>query len=100
MSVRSLTAVTDKSRASLVDATPATARSQARADLHEAVEKYSGVRQVRKTGEEVDITRVWLMYDGAQVPPRLRPTIEAEVRAFQRQYKDTKLVFEVFFPRP
>jgi hypothetical protein len=94
------TAVTDKSRASLVDATPVTARSQARADLHEAVEKYSGVQQVRKTGEEVDLTRVWLMYDGAQVPPRLRPAIEAEVRAFQRQYKATGLVFEVFFVRP
>jgi hypothetical protein len=95
--VKGWTAVTDKSRANLVDASPAAAKAQVRADLDEAVSKYAGVRQVRRTGEEVDITRVWLMYDAAQVPARLRGTIQAEVRAFQRQYKDTKLVFEVGF---
>lgn len=95
--VKGWTVVTDKSRSSLVDATPTTARSRVRADFEEAVEKYAGVRQVRRTGEEVDITRVWLMYDAAGVPERLRPVIKSEARAFQRQYKDTKIVFEVFF---
>lgn len=95
--VRGWTAVTDKSRSSFVEATQTKARTQVRADLEEAVEKYAGVRQVRKTGEEVDITRVWLMYDAAGVPARLRGAIRDEVRKFQKQYQATKLRFEAFF---
>ena len=95
--VKGETALTNKSRSTFVDASPVEARTQVRADLDEAVRKHSGVQQVRRTGDEVDITRIWLMYDAASVPPRLRGAIRDEVRKFQRQYKDTRLKFEVFF---
>lgn len=89
------TAVTNKSRSSFVDASPAETNTRVIRDLEEAVEKYSGQQQLRRTGEQVTVTRIWLLYDGAMVPSRLQPTVRKTVRDFQRQYRDTGLVFEV-----
>ena len=89
------TAITNKSRSSFVDSSAAAVRSQVNRDLEEAVEKYSGVRQVRRTGQQVEVTRVWLLYDADMVPIRHRDTVRAAVKDFQKAYRATGLTFEV-----
>lgn len=86
-----------KSRTRFLGLSPARTRAQVDTDLHEIVEKYTGVRQVRRDGTEIEIRRAWLTYDEAGITPAQRVIIEDAVRDFQRQYRETHLRFEVLF---
>jgi hypothetical protein len=89
------TAVSNKSRSSFVDASAAETKTRVIRDLEEAVEKYAGERQLRRSGAPTNVTRIWLMYDAAMVPRPLRAGIRQTVREFQHQYRHTGLVLEV-----
>ena len=89
------TAVSNKSRESLAGKSPAAVRSQVIRDLEEAVEKYAGTRQVRRTGGEAEVNRVWLLYDADAVPEAVRPTVRKAVAEYQRLYDPKQLTFEV-----
>lgn len=92
---RTATAISNKSRQSLIEASPAAVRSQVIRDLEEAVEKYTGVRQVRRTGGQVEVTRIWLLYDAAMVPAKHRGTVRKTVADFAKTYRHTGMRFEV-----
>ena len=89
------TAVSNKSRSNFIGASAAEVNSQVIRDLEEAVQRYSGVQQVRRTRQEVTVNRIWLLYDAAMVPRRHQARVRETVKEFQRQYRDTGLVFEV-----
>jgi hypothetical protein len=92
---RTATAISNKSRESMTEASTAQVRIQVIRDLEEAVEKYTGVRQVRRTGQQVEVTRIWLLYDAEMVPAKHRPTVRKTVAEFADQYLETGLKFEV-----
>jgi hypothetical protein len=92
---RTSTAVSNKSRATFIGATAKSTEVRVVADLLESVQKYSGPRQVRRTGTTANVTRVWLLYDAPQVPERLRPVITKVVRDFQITHQASGLTFEV-----
>ncbi len=85
----------NKSRESLAGMSGTAVRTQVLRDLEEAVEKYAGIRQVRRTGEEVNVTRIWLLYDADAVPQSVRPTVRRTVAEYQRLYEPADLAFEV-----
>jgi len=92
---RTATAISNKSRESMTDASTARVKSQVIRDLEEAVEKYAGVRQVRRTGEQIEVTRIWLLYDAEMVPAKHRTTVRKTVVEFADMYLETGLRFEV-----
>jgi Domain of unknown function (DUF4157) len=89
------TAVSNKSRESLAGKSPAAVRTQVIRDLEEAVDKYAGTRQVRRTGGEAEVNRIWLLYDADAVPEAVRPTVRKAVAEYQRLYDPKDLTFEV-----
>ncbi|MFI9155500.1 DUF4157 domain-containing protein [Streptomyces sp. NPDC053367] len=91
------TVVSNKSRQEMARMKPPTARAQVRADLQEAYDRYTGAQYLRRTGDKVQINRVWLIYDGAHVPVHLRPAIKAEVAHYQLAHGLKGLVFRVGF---
>lgn len=88
-------AVSNKSRQSFIDSSDAATRTQVNRDLDEAMHKYTGVQQIRRTGEQVEVKRVWLLYDATFVPPTKRGKIEQAVKDFQKAQVGTGLRFEV-----
>ena len=91
------TSVSNKSRSSFAGMRERATQTQVWTDLEEARIKYTGTRHVRRTGETVELSRVYLLYDAAGVPERLRPTIERAVRDYQRHraFAGDTLTFEV-----
>jgi hypothetical protein len=91
------TAVSNKSRSSFAGMRERAAQTQVWADLDEARRKYTGTRHVRRTGETVEVSRVWLLYDAVATPERLRPTIKQAVRDYQHHLtrQGDTLTFEV-----
>jgi hypothetical protein len=87
------TAVTNKSRLSMESMSRSAVEHQVIFDLTEAWFKYTGKKYVRRTGERVEVTRVWLLYDAAGVPEHLRPVVRKAVADYQRLHQE--LTFEV-----
>ncbi|GHF00251.1 hypothetical protein GCM10017776_16630 [Streptomyces griseoluteus] len=75
--------VSSKSRQEMAKMKPPAAKAQVRADLQEALDKYTGAQYIRRTGDKVQIDSIWLIYDGAHVPDHLRRAIRSEVAQFQ-----------------
>ena len=90
------TAVSNKSRVSMESMTPAAAEKQVIFDLTEARVKYTGEKYVRRTGEKADITRVWLLYDAAGVPEKLRPVVRKAVADYQRLHPELRFEVGIF----
>jgi hypothetical protein len=90
------TAVSNKSRVSMESMTPAAAEKQVVFDLTEARLKYTGEKYVRRTGEKADITRVWLLYDAAGVPEKLRPVVRKAVADYQRLHPELRFEVGIF----
>lgn len=88
-------AVSNKSRSSFLDASPVAVTSQVNRDLDEAMRKYTGAQQIRRTGEQIEPKHIWLLYDANFVPASARPTIEKAVKAFEKAQVGSGLTFEV-----
>lgn len=89
------TAVSNKSRQSFAGMSPVAVRTQVLRDLEEAVDKYAGTRQVRRTGGEAEVNRIWLLYDADAIPEAARPIARKTVAEYQRLYDPKDLTFEV-----
>ena len=74
--------MSNKSRTSFASKGSGAVETQVVNDLLEAVTKYTGQQNVRRTGQTVNVNRVWLLYDLASVPERHRPVIRRTVDVF------------------
>lgn len=91
-----LSAISNKSRQSFIGMSKDAVRSQVIKDIEEAVDKYTGLRSIRRAeGQTEEVTRVWLLYDAAKIPESLRPIIRGTVSDYQRLYPVNQLKLEV-----
>jgi hypothetical protein len=89
------TAVSNKSRTSFAGKGLPAVETQVVDDLLEAVSKYTGQQHVRRTGQTVNVNRVWLLYDAAGVPERHRGVIQRTVDVFNQMHAGSGITFAV-----
>ncbi|MGW1245200.1 eCIS core domain-containing protein [Streptomyces bobili] len=90
-------AISVKSRRIFAEMSVNEVRNQARADLTEALGKYTGSQYILRTGEKVHLREVWLIYEGSFARPEARAAIKAEAAEFTLRHKRDGLAFSAGF---